>query len=81
TYTATLSGAQDPAGNAMAPTSWSFTTARITNASLFGTAATPAVVSSGDTSTLELGVEFSSDVGGYVTGLRFYKGPLNTGTH
>ena len=29
TYTATVSGAKDPAGNAMAPVSWSFTTARL----------------------------------------------------
>ena len=30
---------------------------------------------------MELGVRFRADVAGYVTGLRFYKGPQNTGTH
>jgi hypothetical protein len=28
-----------------------------------------------------LGVKFTSDVNGYITGLRFYKGSGNTGTH
>src|SRR5208282_4771994 len=30
---------------------------------------------------LELGVKSSSQVPGTVTGIRFYKGPTNTGTH
>ena len=30
---------------------------------------------------MELGVRFRADVAGQVTGLRFYKGPQNTGTH
>jgi hypothetical protein len=30
---------------------------------------------------VELGVRFRSDVDGTVTGLRFYKGPENTGSH
>ena len=29
----------------------------------------------------ELGLTFTSSVSGYVTGVRFYKGPGNTGTH
>ncbi|QEH37847.1 Copper resistance protein CopC [Aquisphaera giovannonii] len=81
TYTVALSGAQDLSGNVMAPLTWSFTTGRVVDESLFGTSATPAVVTTDDTSALELGVRFSSDVGGYVTGVRFYKGPLNIGTH
>ena len=36
---------------------------------------------SGDTGTLELGVKFRSDTNGYIAGIRFYKHPLNTGTH
>ncbi len=42
---------------------------------------TPAVISDNDPSAVELGVKFRSDVNGYITGLRFYKGPQNTGTH
>jgi hypothetical protein len=34
-----------------------------------------------DTNPVELGVKFRSDVNGYVTGIRFYKGSSNTGTH
>src|SRR6185436_13245054 len=30
---------------------------------------------------VELGVRFTADVNGYVKGIRFYKGPGNTGTH
>jgi len=30
---------------------------------------------------LELGVKFTSDISGHITGIRFYKGSANTGTH
>jgi hypothetical protein len=43
--------------------------------------ATPATASSPDPNSVELGVKFRSDIGGFVTGVRFYKGPGNTGTH
>ncbi|WP_247411011.1 DUF4082 domain-containing protein [Bradyrhizobium sp. 150] len=49
--------------------------------SLFATTDTPSVVNSGDTSSVEVGVKFSASVNGTITGLRFYKGSLNTGTH
>ena len=41
----------------------------------------PAVASSGDTNAVNLGVQFTPAVDGQVTGIRFYKGPGNTGTH
>jgi hypothetical protein len=41
----------------------------------------PAPVDDGDPAAVEIGTRFRSDVGGYVTGVRFYKAPLNTGTH
>jgi len=34
-----------------------------------------------DPNSVELGVRFTADVSGYVKGIRFYKGPGNTGTH
>ncbi|HUH81327.1 MAG TPA: DUF4082 domain-containing protein, partial [Solirubrobacteraceae bacterium] len=43
--------------------------------------ATPAVLDGGDTNSTEVGVKFSSELAGWITGLRFYKGPGNTGTH
>ncbi|SFO57975.1 VCBS repeat-containing protein [Bradyrhizobium sp. Ghvi] len=49
--------------------------------SLFATTDTPSVVNSGDTSSVEVGVKFTASVNGTITGLRFYKGSANTGTH
>jgi hypothetical protein len=43
--------------------------------------ATPAVVDSGDTSAVELGVKFRADHDGSIAGIRFYKAAANTGTH
>ena len=34
-----------------------------------------------DPRAIELGVKFKSDVDGAISGIRFYKGPSNTGTH
>ncbi|WP_183845838.1 N,N-dimethylformamidase beta subunit family domain-containing protein, partial [Rhizobium etli] len=48
--------------------------------SLFGSA-TPAVVNTNDSSAVELGVKFQTSVAGTVTGIRFYKGDQDTGTH
>jgi hypothetical protein len=39
------------------------------------------VASASDTRAVELGVKFTSDVAGYITGIRFYKGSANIGTH
>jgi chitodextrinase len=44
-------------------------------------AATPIVASRDDTQPVEVGLRFRSDTDGYITGLRFYKGPANNGTH
>jgi hypothetical protein len=43
--------------------------------------ATPTTIDSGDTSSLELGVKFTSQSSGSVTGIRFYKSAANTGAH
>ncbi|HXY41002.1 MAG TPA: DUF4082 domain-containing protein, partial [Vicinamibacteria bacterium] len=42
---------------------------------------TGGAVDPGDGSSVEVGVEFSSEVAGKVTGVRFYKAAANTGTH
>lgn len=44
-------------------------------------ATTPETPDSMDTSSVEVGVKFRANVAGVVTGVRFYKGSLNTGTH
>jgi methionine-rich copper-binding protein CopC len=88
-YTATVSGARDLAGNQMAPASWSFTTAVVTPpppppgcpCTIWAASATPATPADPDTAAVEVGVKFRADVAGRVTGIRFYKGAGNTGTH
>jgi len=49
--------------------------------SIWDDAATPASPYENDGQPIEVGVKFRSDTPGYVTGLRFYKGAANTGTH
>lgn len=48
---------------------------------IWDSSATPSVITDPSTSAVELGVKFRSQVNGYITGIRFYKGPQNTGTH
>ena len=43
--------------------------------SLFNPNTTPSIVTANDPSSVELGVKFQASTDGYVTGLRFYKGP------
>jgi PKD repeat protein len=52
-----------------------------TTTSLWSSSAKPTVASDPDTNAVEIGVKFTSDVAGSITGLRFYKGSGNTGTH
>ena len=42
---------------------------------------TPTTTTTNDANAVELGVKFDSSVAGYITGVRFYKGSGNTGTH
>jgi hypothetical protein len=49
--------------------------------SLFAPADTPANVNWNDPRSVEVGVKFQSAALGKVLGIRFYKGPLNTGPH
>src|SRR4029077_5672960 len=42
---------------------------------------TPALIETGDASAVELGVRFRTDIDGTISGIRFYKGSGNTGTH
>src|SRR5215510_2040211 len=49
--------------------------------SIWGPAATPRTIDSGDPAAVNVGVKFQADTFGYVTGVRFYKASTNTGTH
>jgi N,N-dimethylformamidase beta subunit-like protein/uncharacterized protein DUF4082/Big-like domain-containing protein len=48
---------------------------------LFPATTTPASPNDSDPNSVEVGMKFTSDVSGSVTGIRFYKGSQNTGTH
>ncbi|RZU00770.1 Ig-like domain-containing protein [Rivibacter subsaxonicus] len=89
-YTATVkggaNGVKDFAGNAIASdVVWSFTTAADVGSgcpcSAWPPSATPANPTDPDTGSVELGVKFRANVNGFITGIRFYKGSGNTGTH
>ena len=48
---------------------------------LFGSNYTPSTTSANDSSAYELGMKFQSSVAGWVSGVQFYKGAGNGGTH
>ncbi|RCG29393.1 DUF4082 domain-containing protein [Sphaerisporangium album] len=51
------------------------------SASLWSSTATPAVASHQDAQAVALGVKFQANTNGTISGVRFYKGSQNTGTH
>ena len=64
------------------PYSWTFSTAGSQcPCSLWPPAAQPAVASASDVSAVNLGVQFAPAADGWITGIRFYKGAGNAGTH
>jgi hypothetical protein len=71
-------GPASAASSAVTPTA---TTVTCSACTIWPTTATPGTASHADSSSVELGVKFKSDVGGKITGIRFYKGTGNTGTH
>ena len=80
---AVKSRATDDSGNIESPSAGVSVTVnpRPCPCSLFASSATPANPSTADTLSVELGVKFFADQGGYINGIRFYKGTGNTGTH
>ena len=51
------------------------------NFSLWNDTVIPVITAVNEPTPVELGVKFRSDVDGYITGIRFYKGVTNTGIH
>jgi hypothetical protein len=49
--------------------------------SFWSNSTTPSTAEASDATSVTLGLKFYSDVAGSVTGVRFYKGARNTGTH
>jgi regulation of enolase protein 1 (concanavalin A-like superfamily) len=90
TYTAAVKGGttdprvKDSFGNALANTvTWSFATGSGPSCpcSAWSSTAVPTRPADPDTGSVNLGVKFRSDFDGFITGIRFYKGSTNTGTH
>ena len=84
-YTVRVStGAKDVAGNALANTfTAAFTTTDQAVHSIWSASAVPThpTYDIKDVNSYKFGVKFKSDIDGYVMGVRFYKGPNNSGTH
>jgi uncharacterized protein (TIGR03437 family) len=58
----------------------SFTTTKCP-CTIFSSTAVPSTTSDSDPNEVELGMKFRSDLDGTISGVRFYKGSGNTGTH
>lgn len=86
TFSVTVA-ASDLVGNAMVPAAWSFTTAQqdqtpgVCPCTVWNDSVEPTIKSYPDSSANELGMSFSTQIDGEITGIRFYKGAGNTGTH
>lgn len=84
-YSVTIAtGIQDLAGNTLAaPYTWSFMTGitPVCPCSAWNNLAIPLNPAANDPGAVELGVKFKVDFDGVITGIRFYKGIGNTGTH
>ncbi|WP_104088200.1 DUF4082 domain-containing protein [Arthrobacter sp. GMC3] len=86
-YTATASATATSGEGVSSGAIWSITTARVDSpagtcpCSLYQDSTVPSVLSIADGTPLSLGVKFSANSNGTVTGITFYKGPGNTGTH
>lgn len=78
-------GVTDIAGNPLTDDyTWSFTTIGhgiAVSCSIWDEAAVPSIAAASDGNAVELGVKFQSALPGHVTGILFYKGPGNGGTH
>ena len=79
----TVTGKTPASGATSVPTNTAVTATAPASAtySLWSNSASPQNPVDPDTNATELGVQFRSDVAGSITGLRFYKGSGNTGTH
>jgi hypothetical protein len=86
-HTATVSGTDSLGQGVSSGGTWSFRTAKPAGApgvcpcTLYDDDAQPAVLEDSDRSSVTLGTRFSATVDGFVTAIRFYKGPNNTGVH
>ena len=81
-------GIRDASGNPLVGMHrWSFVTTDVSGppatcpCSIWLPSQVPTVATASDPGAVELGLKFRASVDGYVAGVRFFKGPQNTGTH
>ena len=72
---------EQPAGGVIVTVGTGGGTGATCPCSIWSPAQTPALASANDGSAVELGTRFRSDVNGFVTAIRFYKGAQNVGPH
>lgn len=58
-----------------------FALGKLSTETLFSSSATPTVTDANAGGPLELGMKFTADQNGFASGVRFYKGATNLGTH
>lgn len=86
-YSASLMASAPGVGPMVSPFTWSFKTVNPDGVSgvcpcgLMNDSDTPSVPAAADPNSVELGIAFSSDTNGTITGVRFYKGLGNEGPH
>jgi len=71
----------DSFNNTGTSTDFTFTTSPSAPFSLWSATTTPNIAAQNDSNSIEVGLKFKSDIAGYITAIRFYKGTTNTGTH
>ena len=85
-YTATLQGTDSSGGDVGAGKTWTFTTVKpppapgVCPCTVFDDSTVPGMLDVPD-GPVTLGMRFTADTTGMVTGVRFYKGVNNTGAH
>ena len=81
TYTIESRAVDDSLNLEMPGPGTSYKASPSTALTLFGPSAAPATANVNDPNAVEVGLKFTSTTSGKITGIRFYKGALNTGTH
>jgi hypothetical protein len=82
-FTVQVTDSSSPVQTAQATLSITITTAAPPTCpcTIWPNTATPGIVDTNDSQAVELGVRFTANSNGFITGIRFYKGVNNTGTH
>ena len=76
-----LSRATDDSGNLSQPLPATTLAIAAYGNTVFSADATPTVITDTDASSIEVGMKFRSSTNGFISGVRFFKSAINTGTH